>query len=69
MAMVTFGVIVKTENKTEIKNILNKLYFKTATRSCFQEDYFNESLNRITTDRIPNQKRKAKQFMKVEEVI
>jgi hypothetical protein len=69
MAMVTFGVRVKMENKREIKDILKQLYFKSTTRSDFQEDYFNASLNRVATDRIPNQNRKVKQFMKGEEIV
>jgi hypothetical protein len=69
MAMVTFGVRVKMEDKREVKDILKQLYFKSTTRSDFQEDYFNASLNRVATDRIPNQNRKVKQFMKGEEVI
>jgi hypothetical protein len=68
MAMVTFGVRVKMEDKREVKDILKPLYFKSTTRSDFQEDYFNASLNRVATDRIPNQNRKVRQFMRGEEV-
>jgi hypothetical protein len=63
MAMVNFGVRVETQAKGEIKEILKKLYFKSTTRSDFQEDYFNQSLNRIATNRIPYQKRIVKHFM------
>lgn len=68
MAMVNFGVRVKTENKREIKEILKKLYFKSTTRSDFQEDYFNQSLNRVATNRIPYQKRIVKHFMNGQQI-
>jgi hypothetical protein len=66
MAMVTFGVRIKTETKREIKEILKKLYFKSTTRSDFQEDYFNQSMNRIATNQIPNQNRIVKRYMEGE---
>ena len=69
MVMVHFGVRVKTEIEKEVKEILKQLYFKSTTRSDFTEDYFNESLNRIATDRIPNQKRIVKKYRDGEEVL
>ena len=63
MAMINFGVRVKTEIKYQVKEILKKLYFKSTTRTDFQEDYFNQSLNRIASNSIPNQKRVAYRYM------
>ncbi len=65
MAMIQFGVRIKTENKTIIKTILEKLYFKSTTRSNFQEDYFNQMLSRIATNRIPNNERIIHNFIDV----
>ena len=63
MAMITFAVRIKTDIKNQVKDILMKFYFKSTTRSDFQEDYFNQSLNRIVTNSIPNQKRIIHQNM------
>jgi hypothetical protein len=63
MAMIQFGVRTKTENKKKIKTILEKLYFKSTTRSNFQEDYFNQLLNSIATNKIPNSKRIIHSFI------
>ncbi len=60
MAMVLLGVRLKTVDKINIKDILKKLYFKSTTRSNFHEDYFNQSLFRVATNRIPFQKRIVK---------
>jgi hypothetical protein len=62
MAMIVLGVRIKTVNKSIIKPILEKLYFKSTTRSDFQEDYFNQSLYRVATDRIPYQARIVRHF-------
>ena len=63
MAMIQLGVRVKTEYKTKIKSILEKLYFKSTTRSNFQEDYFNELLNSIATNKIPSKERIIHSFI------
>ncbi len=62
MAMIQLGVRIKTEDKTTIKTILEKLYFKSTTRSNFQEDYFNQLLNSIATKKIPNNERTIHSF-------
>ena len=62
MAMILLGVRLKTVNKKNIKDILKKLYFKSTTRTDFQEDYFNQSLYRVATNRIPSQERTVKQY-------
>lgn len=62
MAMVLLGVRVKTIDKKRIKDILKKLYFKSTTRSDFQEDYFNQSLYSVATNQIPNQNRIVNQY-------
>lgn len=63
MAMVLIGVRVKTAEKEAVREILEKLYFKSTTRSDFSEDYFNQSLYRVATNRIPFQKRTVKHFV------
>ena len=63
MAMIQLGVRIKTVNKTAIKTILEKLYFKSSTRSNFQEDYFNQLLNSIATNRIANIERTIHSFI------
>ena len=62
MAMVLLDVRIKTVDKTAIKDILEKLYFKSTTRSDFQEDYFNQSLFRVATNRIPDKKRTVRHY-------
>ena len=44
MNMVTIAVRIKYSEKKSIKETLEKLYFKSTTRSDWQEDYFNQSL-------------------------
>ena len=63
MAMIQLGVRIKIVNKTAIKKNLEKLYFKSTTRSNFQEDYFNQLLNSIATNRIPNIERTIHSFI------
>jgi hypothetical protein len=63
MAVIQLGVRIKTENKTDIKTILEKLYFKSTTRSNFQEDYFNQLLNSIATNRISTNERTIHSFI------
>ena len=63
MAMVKFGVRVKSAIKNDVKEILDRLYFKSTTRSSFKEDYFNQSLFRIASGNIPNQTRVIKKYM------
>lgn len=63
MAMIQLGVRIKTEDKTAIKTILEKLYFKSTTRSNFQEDYFNQMLNSVASNKMQNSKRKIHSFI------
>lgn len=44
MNMVKLGVRIKELEKEQIRKVLEKLYFKSTTRSDWQEDYFNQSL-------------------------
>jgi hypothetical protein len=63
MAMIVLGVRIKTVNKSIVKPILEKLYFKSTTRSDFQEDYFNQSFYRIAANKIPYQGRIVRHFI------
>lgn len=44
MNMVKLGVRIKEQEKDLIRGVLEKLYFKSTTRSDWQEDYFNQTL-------------------------
>lgn len=44
MNMVTIGVRIREIEKESIRETLEKLYFKSTTRSDWQEDYFNQTL-------------------------
>ncbi len=57
MNMVTVGVRIKETEKELIRKVLEKLYFKSTTRSDWQEDYFNQSLWR----KVKGQNREYKQ--------
>jgi hypothetical protein len=63
MAMVVIGVRIKTIDRETVREVLEKFYFKSTTRSDFQEDYFNHSLYRVATNRIPFQKRTVRHFL------
>jgi hypothetical protein len=63
MAMIWIGVRIKIEDKKAVRDILEKLYFKSTTRSDFSEDYFNQGLHKTASDKIPDQKRIINHFM------
>lgn len=46
MNMITIGVRIRQSDYLETRRILEKLYFKSTTRSDWQEDYFNQTLYR-----------------------
>jgi len=62
MNMIVLGVRVPIADREKIREKLWELYFKSTTRSDFQEDYFNQSLWRVVTDKIPYNKRKVHHF-------
>lgn len=62
MTMIQLGVRIPTERLPEIRPLIEKLYFKSTTRSDWQEDYYNQTLWRNVTDRNPAMKRKVHHF-------
>jgi hypothetical protein len=63
MAMVVVGVRIKTVDKRAAKQILEKLYFKSTTRSDLQEDYFNQTLFKVATNNVQDQKRNVRHYI------
>lgn len=63
MAMIRFGVRIKKSDYENVKKILNKLYFKSTTRTSIKEDYFNNYMYKISQDELPLEKRDIKKII------
>ena len=48
--MITIGVRIHQDDYQKARRTLEKLYFKSATRNDWQEDYFNQTLFRKAKD-------------------
>ena len=53
MATYVLGYRIKYENLEEIKKLIQPIYFKSSTRSAYQEDYFNRYLQQLVNEK-PN---------------
>ena len=50
MATYVLGYRIKYENLEEIKKLIQPIYFKSTTRSAYQEDYFNKQLQSLVNE-------------------
>lgn len=50
MATFVLGLRIKYENLEKIKKFIQPIYFKSSTRSSYQEDYFNRYLQQLVNE-------------------
>ena len=62
MGTFVLGLRIKHENLEEIKKLIHPIYFKSTTRSAYQEDYFNKQLQKLVNEDLHWNKRILHKF-------